>query len=135
VPRLVSSRLLVAALAVVVALAAGACASDDDVSRDTFEADLVKRTEIPDDVAACMTEAIFAEYDQAEINRIYRAATEDELGNERRDELAVINERCFAEAGTGEDASSDEGSTTTADEGSTTTVDEGAEDETTTTEG
>jgi hypothetical protein len=113
VPRLVSSRPLVAALAVVVALAAGACASDDDVSQEKFQADLQERTEIPDGVAACIADAVFADYDQAEINRIYRAATEDELGNDRRDELAAINERCFGEADTGEDASADEGSTTT----------------------
>jgi hypothetical protein len=111
VARLLSPRPLVVA-AVVVALALGACAKDEDVTKADFKADLIERTKdsddepvLSDDVATCLTDAIFDEYDQAEINRIYRAATEDELGNERRDELVAINERCFADAGEGQDGS------------------------------
>ncbi|QYG93870.1 hypothetical protein HC251_16490 [Iamia sp. SCSIO 61187] len=98
-PRLVSPRPLAAALAVVAALALGACGEDGDVSKAQFQADLVERTEVPEDVAACLTDRIFEDYDQAEVNRIYRAATEDELGNERRDELDTLNQECFEAQG------------------------------------
>jgi hypothetical protein len=83
----------------VAALALGACGEDGDVSKAQFQADLEERTEVPEDVAACLTDRIFADYDQAEVNRIYRAATEDELGNERRDELDTLNQECFAAEG------------------------------------
>jgi len=136
VPRLVSPRSLVAALAVVVALAAGACAPDDDVSKDTFQTDLLERSKngdgdptLTEDQAACLTDGIFEAYDQAEVNRIYRAATEDELGNERRDELDVINRGCLGEATADEDTADED----PADDSTTTTADEGSEDETTTT--
>lgn len=102
VSRLPSPRPLVAAAAVV-ALALGACSQDEDVTRERFESDLLERTEVDgdptlsEDAAICITDAVFDAYDQAEVNRIYRAATEDELTNERRDELVVINERCLSE--------------------------------------
>ena len=54
---------------------------------------------MPESVATCLTDRIFEDYDQAEVNRIYRAATEDELGTERRDELDVLNQECFAAEG------------------------------------
>lgn len=117
--RLLSPRPLAAVVAVVVALALGACSQDEDVSRDTFREHLIERTTTDDDeptiseeAAACMTDAIFEDYDQPEINRIYRAATEDELGNERRDELIVINQRCLAEHPLA-DADADTSTTTT----------------------
>ena len=96
--RLVSPRPLVAVVAVV-ALALGACAEAEDVSKTEFRADLQERTGVSEAVATCLTDAIYDEYDQDEVNRIYRAATEDELGNERRDELVAINDRCLAESG------------------------------------
>ncbi|HEX7135874.1 MAG TPA: hypothetical protein VF228_25070 [Iamia sp.] len=123
-PRLLSPRPLAAVVAVVVALALGACSQDEDVTKETFQEDLIERTTtddeptISDEAAACITDAIFDDYDQAEVNRIYTAATEDELTNERRDELVVINERCLAEhplAGDDGDAGSD--TTTTEAEG------------------
>ena len=123
-PRLVSPRSLVAVLAVVVALAAGACASDGDVSKEQFQADLQTRTDIADGPAACITEAIFHDYDQHEINRIYRAATEDELGNERRDELVAINERCFS-SDSSDSSDSSESSTTTSTTSTSTSTTEG----------
>jgi hypothetical protein len=97
VPRLLSPRPLAAVAAVVLALALGACGQDEDVTAERFQADLVERTDITEEAAACLTDAIFEEYDQAEVNRIYRAATEDELGNERRDELVEINDRCLTD--------------------------------------
>ena len=98
-PRLASPRPLAAALAVVAALALGACSDDGDVTKAQFQADLQERTEVPESVATCLTDRIFEDYDQAEVNRIYRAATEDELGTERRDELDVLNQECFAAEG------------------------------------
>jgi len=120
VPRLVSPRSLVAALAVVVALAAGACASDDDVSQETFQADLLERSKdgdgeptLTEAQAACLTDGIYEAYDQAEVNRIYRAATEDELGSERRDELDEINKGCLEETSGGDEAPDTDDETTT----------------------
>lgn len=113
-PRLLGPRPLLAVVAVV-GLAFGACAGSEDVTREQFEADLLERTQdgegepqLTEEQAACLSDAVFEDYDQAEINRIYRAATEDELGNERRDELAAINERCLGEAG-GDDEADAEG--------------------------
>lgn len=116
-PRLLSPRPLAAGVAVVVALALGACSQDEDVTKERFRSDLIERTTtddeptISDDAAACITDAVFDAYDQHEINRIYTAATEDELGNERRDELVAINDRCLSENPL--DGGSDESTTTT----------------------
>jgi hypothetical protein len=116
VPRLLSPRPLAAVAAVVLALALGACGQDEDVTAERFQADLVERTDITEDAAACLTDAIFEEYDQAEVNRIYRAATEDELGNERRDELVAINDRCQLES-TSDEGDDDSDTTTTEADG------------------
>ena len=107
-PRLLSPRPLAAVAVVVVALALGACSQDEDVSKEQFLEDFQERTEQSEEVSSCITDAIFDDYDQPEINRIYRAATEDELGNERRDELVAINDRCGLE-----NPSDDEGDDTT----------------------
>lgn len=102
-PRLLSPRPLVAGVAVLVALALGACGQDEDVTRDRFAEDLLERTTVEDEPTIseegidCIADAVFDEYDQAEINRIYRAATEDELTTERRDELLEIIDRCQTE--------------------------------------
>jgi hypothetical protein len=104
---------------VVLALALGACSQDEDVTKERFRSDLVERTTtddeptISDDAAACITDAVFDAYDQHEINRIYTAAAEDELGNERRDELVEINDRCLAEHPLDDDADGSDESTTT----------------------
>lgn len=107
------SRPLAAVAVVVVALTLGACSQDEDVTKERFESDFRARTGQSKEVSACITDAIFDDYDQPEINRIYRAATEDELGNERRDELVAINDRCGVENPA--DDTSDETTTTEAD--------------------
>jgi hypothetical protein len=123
VPRVLSPRTLVAAAVVVLALAAGACSQDEDVTKERFQADLIERTTkddeptVSEDAAACITDAIFDEYDQAEVNRIYTAATEDELTNERRDELVVINQRCLEENPPESDDSDGSDTTTTEADG------------------
>lgn len=117
VRRLLSPRPIVLAVAVV-ALAAGACSQDTDVTEARFAEDFRERAQnsegeatVTEDEADCFAAAIFDRYDQAEINRIYTAATEDELTNERRDELLVLAGECGIEPPT--PAESETGSTTT----------------------
>jgi hypothetical protein len=99
----------------VLALVLAGCGGDEDVTQDQFQEDLYTRvngadadpddegadTVMPEAVAACITEKVFAEWgdDQAEINRIYRAADEDELGNETRDTLSAFNQQCYVAEG------------------------------------
>lgn len=111
-----------------VALVATACGGDEDVARTRFSSDLRARTTVPEEVADCLTEAIYDEFDQPEINRIYRAASEDELTDETRQALDGFNRTCFEaeiarqEATADDDAPADASSSTTADSGSTTTL-------------
>lgn len=111
-----------------VALATAACGGGEDVARDRFSSDLRARTTVPEEVADCLTEAIYDEFDQNEINRIYRAASEDELTDETRQALDGLNRTCFEaeiarqEANTADDAPAEASSSTTADSGSTTTL-------------
>lgn len=104
--------------AAVVALAAGACSQDEDVTQARFAQDLRERAQnsddeatITEDEADCIAAAVFDRYDQPEINRIYTAATEDELTNERRDELLEIVQGCGVEPPA--PAPADESTTTT----------------------
>jgi hypothetical protein len=84
----------------VVALAAGAvgCSGDEDVVRADFEEKLVERTKIPDEAAACITERVYAEFDQDQINRIVQAATVNELPDGTEAALEVINRECLEPA-------------------------------------
>jgi hypothetical protein len=74
------------------------CGGGGDISRDTFSSDLRERTTVPEDVASCLTERIYDQFDQGEVNEIYRAASEDELEDDTRETLSDINEACFTEA-------------------------------------
>lgn len=111
-------------LASLVALTA-ACGGGQDVARDRFSSDLRARTTIPQDVADCLTDAIYEEFDQTEINQIYRAATEDELEDSTRETLDGFNRTCFEaeiarQSSTTGEAPTEGRSTTTADASSTT---------------
>jgi len=126
------ARLAGAAL-IALALVAAGCGGDEDVSRKTFADDFRERTTLPKRDATCITDAIYDEFGQAEINKIYRAGSEDELADDTREKLDEINQTCLA--GGDEGAGDDEGSTTTTEavpttEGTGTT---GAPGETTTT--
>lgn len=135
-------------VATVVGLLLSGCGGDEDVDEATFADHLYERTGadesiVPREVADCITEKVFEEWadDQGEINRIYRAADEDELGNETRDRLNLFNQECFEGVGEGDAQPDDEtkGETDEDDGGetSTTTADSGSEqgEETPTTEG
>lgn len=132
-PRRPRPAPLVLALATaLLLLGASACGGTDPVDQETFQADLMERTNpedgpevVPEAVAACLTEKIYAEYDQAEVDRIYRAATQTELDEDVRDTLTRFNQECF-EA---------EGPPVAEEEGSPTTTGEGEGDGATTTEG
>ncbi|WCO65939.1 hypothetical protein PO878_15660 [Iamia majanohamensis] len=135
---------LLLALALAVALVAAACGGASDVDQETFQADLLERVNtpaaeagqpepLPEDVAGCITERVYDEYDQGEVNRIYRAATPTELDEDVRDQLTLINQDCYEELGppVAEEGDGSAPTTTEAGDGSTTTE---APDDTTTTE-
>lgn len=111
---------------VVIALGASACGGTTDVSKEKFSADLQKRTTVDgtvivrDAVATCLTDKIFAEYDQSEVNRIYRAATQTELDDDVRAKLTTFNKDCFEAEGP--PVSEDDGATTTVADGDATTT-------------
>lgn len=87
-------------LAVGALLVAG-CGGADDVDRSTFQDDLEERTTIPAPVAECITDAVYDEFDQADVNDIYRAPTDDELRDELGEDafsnLNEINQTCFTD--------------------------------------
>ena len=145
-PRPARPSGLLLALALAVALVAAACGGASDVDQETFQADLLERVNspaaeadqpepLPEDVAGCITERVYAEYDQGEVNRIYRAATPTELDEDVRDQLTLINQGCYEEFGppVAEEGDGDTPtSTTEAGDGSPTTTE--APDDSTTTE-
>lgn len=137
-PRPARPSGLLLALALAVALVAAACGGASDVDQETFQADLLERVNspaaeagepepLPEDVAACITERVYAEYDQGEVNRIYRAATQTELDEDVRASLNAINKDCFEELGppVAEEGDGDSTTTTEAGDGSTTTEAQG----------
>ncbi len=87
-------------LAVGALLVAG-CGGPDDVDRSTFQDDLEERTTIPTPVAECITDAVYDEFDQGDVNDIYQAPTDDELrdqlGEDAFASLNDINQTCFTE--------------------------------------
>lgn len=92
-PRSLTRLLLVTAT--VVAVSAAGCGGAEDVARSDFESDLRERTTVPQSVSECLTERIYDEFDQGEVNRIYRAATETELDADTKETLAGFNRECF----------------------------------------
>jgi hypothetical protein len=96
------------ALAVGALLVTG-CGGSDDVDRSTFQADLEERTTIPTPVAECITDAVYEQFDQADVNDIYVAPSDDELrdqlGEDAYADLNEINQTCF----TAEADAADEG--------------------------
>lgn len=69
-----SVRRLAAALALVsLPVALGACSSDD-VNRETFTSELRDKANLDGDVASCITERLYDELDQGDINDLYEAA-------------------------------------------------------------
>jgi hypothetical protein len=89
------------ALAVGALLVTG-CGGSDDVDRGTFQEDLEERTTIPAPVAECITDAVYDQFEQADVNDIYRAPTDDELrdqlGEDAFADLNDINQTCFTDA-------------------------------------
>ena len=130
------ARLAGAAL-IALALVAAGCGGDEDVAKDTFAKDFRERTTLPKTFSTCIADAVYDEFDQSEINKIYRAGSEDELTDATREALDEINQACMAETGEGPTTTTAEATPTT--EGTATS--EGAssvpaaDDETTTTTG
>lgn len=76
-------RRLAVGLAVpaVLALGLGACGSDD-VSKDKFTSELQDKANLTEAQATCVTDRIYDELDQDQINEIYEADTPDEADEE-----------------------------------------------------
>lgn len=89
-------------LAVAAVLVGAGCGGEDDVSRDTFRDDLEERTQIPAEVADCITDGVFDEFDAGQINDIHVAPSDaelrDDLGEDDFATLNGINEQCWTEA-------------------------------------
>jgi hypothetical protein len=143
-PRPARPSGLLLALALAVALVAAACGGASDIDQETFQADLLERVNtpaaeagepepLPEDVAACITERVYAEYDQGEVNRIYRAATQTELDQDMRDQLTLINQDCYEEFGPAvpEEGDGSAPTTTETGDGSSTTTEASGESTTT----
>ncbi len=145
-PRPARPSGLLLALVIAVALVAAACGGAGDVDKETFQSDLLERVNtpaeeagddapLPEDVAACITDKVFDEYGQSDINRIYRAATATELDADVKDRLTLINQECFEQFGPPVAEEADGGSTTTTEAAGESTTTEATEDSTTTSEG
>ena len=84
------------------ALLGAACGGSSDVSKSTFEEDLQERTTIPAEVAGCITDRVYDEFDQDDVNDIYQAPSDaelrDELGEDAYASLNDINQECFTES-------------------------------------
>jgi hypothetical protein len=84
------------------ALLATGCGGSDDVSPSTFRDDLQERTTIPEPVAECITDAVYDQFEQGDVNDIYRAPSDaelrDQLGEDAFAELNEINQTCFTDA-------------------------------------
>ncbi len=131
-PPVRPTRLLIAVVAAA-SLALAACGGAEDVDQATFSEELQERTnaEQPEDepivpaaVADCLAEKVFAEFDQSEVNRIYRAATPTELEDDVRATLTTFNQECFQaelDATGGEDIGGDDTTPTTTTDDATTT--------------
>ncbi len=90
------ARLAVATIAVVaLALGAAGCGGSKDISKADFQEKLIERTTIPEDVATCITDRVYDQFNPDEIEDIVVAATVEELEG-AQDELKVINDECYA---------------------------------------
>lgn len=100
-PRRLNRRVLAAVAAGAAGIALlGGCGGETDIDQATFQSELQERTQRPEGVAQCLTERIYAEFDQGDVNRIYRAASEAEFTDDEREKLRVINEACLAKDAT-----------------------------------
>jgi len=83
------------AAAASLALVLAACGSDD-VSESQFREDLVEEASLTEDQAACVTDKVYDEFDQGQINDIYTADTEEEAGDEEAARFTEIVTECVA---------------------------------------
>lgn len=91
-----ATRLAVATVAVAaLALGITGCGGNEDVDKADFQEKLIERTTVPEGVAACITDRVYEQFDQDEINEIVFAATVEELQG-AEDELQAIDEECKA---------------------------------------
>lgn len=85
-------RRAVAALAAA-GLVLAACGSDD-VSESKFRDELVERTALTEAQAECVTDKVYDEFDQGQINDIYTADTEEEAGEDEAARFTEIVSEC-----------------------------------------
>lgn len=85
-----------AAAATALALGAVGCGGNEDVDRADFQEKLIERTKVPEAVGVCITDRVYDQFDQDEINHIVEAATVEELRG-AEGELEVIDRECREE--------------------------------------
>lgn len=106
------ARLALSAVAIgALVLGAAACGGDEDIEQSDFQEKLIERTAIPEPVAACITDRVYAEFEPDQIDRIVVAATIEEL-REAEEDLVAINAECkasYAEAAEGTEDTSGTG--------------------------
>lgn len=87
-----------AALALVVGLALSSVAcGDDDVKASKFESELRETANLTADQASCVSDKTFEEFDQGEVNEIYKAEEGADL-EDLDDRFTKILEDCAATA-------------------------------------
>ncbi|HEU5150532.1 MAG TPA: hypothetical protein VFU19_08550 [Iamia sp.] len=87
---------LVAPAALVLGLAA--CGSDD-VSKDKFTSELEDKAQLTEEQATCVTDRLYDELDQSEINDLYSADNLEDAGEESFDVLSSATADCITAEG------------------------------------
>ncbi len=70
----------IAGLVLVVSLLLGASAcGSSDVKQDKFQSELVKKANLTEAQAKCVSDKVYDEFDQADINKLYEAEESKDL--------------------------------------------------------
>ena len=83
------------AVPAVLALGLAACGSDD-VSKDKFTSELQDEAGLTEAQATCVTDKLYDELDQGQINDLYEADDQEEAGEEAFSTLTEASTECAA---------------------------------------
>lgn len=91
-----------AALLAVPALGLGfAGCGSDSVSKDELKEALVKQAQLPENVAGCITDEVFAKFDQDQLKKLKNADSSSELSAEETQVLTQATVKCIQSSGGG----------------------------------
>ena len=86
-----------AAVLLVVSLTLGASAcSTSDVKQSKFQSELKDKSKLTDKQATCVTDAIYKQFSQKDINKLYTADTDADLPTGMGDKFTAIITKCVA---------------------------------------